>query len=122
MNTSLPRKHGMALIVFEESRCLAETIKTYDNGDGQSSELVDFLASVPTGRIVAASVWGEAPYSLTEAEKMALESIGSALIRSTTYHDAWAIVGRKGAATGSVPESWAKKSLITEVHQLQWEV
>ena len=37
---------------------------------------------------------------------MALESIGSALIRNVDYCDGWAIIGRKGAAPGSVPESF----------------
>ena len=88
---------------------MVERTVTYDTYiTGQSSRLADFLVSVPTGRIVVACVWDEAQYSLTEAAKVALESIGSALIRSITHRDAWAIVGRKGAAPGSVPESWAK--------------
>ena len=110
VKTSMQRSRGITLVVFEESRCVAESIVTYDTYASQlsSSQLVHFLASVPIGRIVVASVWDEAQLSLTEAAKVALESIGSALIRSITHRDAWAIVGRKGAPPGSVSESWAK--------------
>ena len=109
VKTSMQRRRGITLSVFEESRCVVERTVTYDTYiTGQSSRLADFFASVPTGRIVVACVWDEAQSSLTEAAKVALESIGSALIRSITHRDAWAIVGRKGAAPGSVPESWAK--------------
>ena len=111
VKTSMQQRRGITLVVFEESQCVIESTVAYDTYLSQiySSQLVDFLASVPTGRIVVASVWDDAQNSLTEAAKVALESIGSALIRSITHHDAWAIVGRKGAAPGSVPESWAKK-------------
>ena len=109
VKTTMQRRRGITLSVFEESRCVVERTVTYDTVvHGQSSHLADFLANVPTGRIVVACVWDEAQYSLTEAAKVSLESIGSALIHSITYRDAWAIVGRKGAAPGSVPESWAK--------------
>ena len=106
--TSMQKRRGITLVVFEESQCVAESIMIYNTYASwqSSSRLADFLASVPTGRIVVASVWDEAQCLLTEEAKLALESIGSALIRGITHGDAWAIVGRKGAAPGSVPESW----------------
>ena len=78
VKTSMQRSRGITLVVFEESRCVAESIVTYDTHalPLSSSQLVDFLASVPIGRIVVACVWDEAQLSLTEAAKVALESIG----------------------------------------------
>ena len=42
---------------------------------------------------------------LTEAAKLACESVGSKGIRDVGYRDSWCIIGRKGAPPGSVPES-----------------
>ena len=47
----------------------------------------------------------EGTVSMTERTYRALESIGSRYCRSVTARSSWAIVGRKGAAIGSVPES-----------------
>ena len=40
-----------------------------------------------------------------EAARSALESLGSGSIRHIRYRDSWCMIGEKGAARGSVPES-----------------
>ena len=104
---SMPRARGIRVAVFEEERCAVENITSYDThySVATSAQLASFLAALPTGRIVVASIWGEGSARVTEDAKVALESIGSALICNVGYRDGWAIIGRKGAAPGSVPES-----------------
>ena len=103
----IPSDRGIRVAVFEEERCAVKTITTYDTAGnlGASAQLTTFLAALPAGRIVVASIWNEGTNEITEDAKAALESIGSALIRNVGFRDGWAIVGRKGAAPGSVPES-----------------
>ena len=109
VTSSLPSARGIRVAVFEEERCAVETITSYNTNSvlAASAQLATFLAALPTERIVVASIWDEGTARLTEDAKVALESIGSAFIRKVGYRDGWAIVGRKGAAPGSVPESYA---------------
>ena len=105
--SSMPGHRGIRVVVVEEGRCAVESTNSYDTHylPAPSTQLSHLIASVPTGRIIVASVYDEASNRLLENAKQALESIGSSLIRNLGYRDAWAIVGRKGAAMGSVPES-----------------
>ena len=43
---------------------------------------------------------------IIERAKVAFESTGNSLYRNVQYRSAWAIIGRKGAAMGSVPEAF----------------
>ena len=108
VTSSLPSARGIRVAAFEEERCAVETITSYDThySVATSVQLANFLAALPTGRIVVASIWDEGTAQLAEDAKVALESIGSALIRNVGFRDGWAIIGRKGAAPGSVPESF----------------
>ena len=103
-----PNSHprGINIAVVEESRCGVDTRGQFDtNGNTAASQrLIDYINNIPSGRIVIAEIFDEASRQLNEAAKRALESIGSGLIRNIQYRDAWAIIGRKSAAPGSVPE------------------
>ena len=105
--SSMPGHRGIRVVIIEEGRCAVESINSYDTHylPVYSTQLSHLIASIPTGRIIVASVYDEASSRLLENAKQALESIGSSLIRNLGYRDAWAIVGRKGAGMGSVPES-----------------
>ena len=61
---------------------------------------------IPPGRIVLATINNVSVYynNMTDGEKAALEAIGSGIIRNVGQGEAWAIIGRKGAARGSVLE------------------
>ncbi len=72
----------------------------------QAAALMDFIYAVPPGRIVLAAVSDEGSLNLTDDARAALESIGSAKIRDLEYRDMWAIIGKKGAAPGSVIEGF----------------
>ena len=105
----LPKSRGIRIAVLEEQSCAVDTksIVTFDTHSpgAQSYQLAEKLNALPTGSIVVASIYDEAYRFLQENAKQALESIGSALIRNVGNRDAWAIIGRKGASPGSVPES-----------------
>ena len=100
------RQRGITVVTLEDTVCAIDESATFDtHGSTSASDaLAAFITKIPPGRIVAATVCDEASTHLTEKAKLALESIGSILIRRLTYRGAWAIVGRKGAAPGSVPE------------------
>lgn len=103
----LPERRGIRIAAFKE-HCSAVDITCYDTHQDShkpSKDLAEKINSLPEGSIVVASVFDEASKHLYENAKKALESIGSAQIRNVGYRDAWAIIGRKGASPGSVPES-----------------
>ena len=85
-----------------------------------SDQFIELIDSLPKGRIVAAAIKEEAIDHLSEQAKQARESIGSSLIRTVHHEGSWAIIGRKGAATGSVPESaknnGISKSVLLKTH------
>lgn len=70
----------------------------------QADSLTQFIASVPNGRIVVDIVVDEGSNNLQPSTRTALKSIGSALIDQLNFRDSWSIIGRKGAAPGTVPE------------------
>jgi hypothetical protein len=99
------KSRGISVAVVEEETCRFEKEATVDTHAGRANDLASLIHTAPVGRIVAAVIWDEASEAtLTENAKLALESIGSALIRNVGYREAWGIIGRKGAAPGSVPE------------------
>ena len=112
-NTNLSSVYGIRIAVMKEKSCEVESYAmlysyAYYN-------LARMIADIPTGRIVIASAYGSATanryYSNSkyrESANQALESIGSSLFRSVGQHDAWAIIGKKGASPGSVPESFIR--------------
>ncbi|NIA32003.1 MAG: hypothetical protein GWP06_19105, partial [Actinobacteria bacterium] len=63
-----------------------------------------YISRLADSTIVLAAVRDEASVNLTASAKDALESLGSSLIRHLGARDSWALLGRKGAIKGSVPE------------------
>ena len=107
----LPENRGIRIAVIEEN-CSSADISSYDTyirSSEPSNELTEKINALPAGTVVVASIYDSASRSLRENAKQALESIGSALIRNVNHHDGWAIIGRKGASPGSVPEAHARR-------------
>ncbi|UCE05351.1 MAG: hypothetical protein JSW07_17305, partial [bacterium] len=71
----------------------------------ESDAMARYIQRLPAGRIVLAGIMDEGSQNLTSAAYLALESLGSQLIRSVRFRDSWAMIGRKGADIGTVPES-----------------
>jgi hypothetical protein len=88
-----------------------KAIQTFDiYGDGEAaSRLSQFVAAAPTGQIVIDLIIDEGTQGLTQSARSALKTIGSKYIDSVAFRDSWAIIGRKGASPGTVPELWKKQ-------------
>jgi hypothetical protein len=74
--------------------------------EASSDSLADFINSLPTGTVVLAGIMDDGSFRLTEKALAALESIGSRYCRQIGFRDSWAIIGKKDAPVGTVPEKW----------------
>jgi subtilase family serine protease len=70
----------------------------------QADSLANFLNSVSTGYYVVAVIIGEGSNNFSTSARNAYKTIGSKYVTQIGYRDSWAIIGRKGAPIGSVPE------------------
>jgi len=99
-------KRGMNLLVLDPNTGTVLDRASFDTY--ASSEMADSLAAyisrLADSTIVLAAVRDEASVNMTASAFAALESLGSSLIRRLGARDSWALLGRKGAAKGSVPE------------------
>ena len=104
---------GLNVGVFDESTGKLIQSQSFDlfgnshNADG----FADLIEQLPEKQIVALAIQDDASINLSERAKQACESIGSALIRDLKFRSSWAIVGRKGASRGSVPEQLSDEKL-----------
>ena len=96
---SSPTTEGSLIALLKDGECSVEWSETFT----LSSELVDIVKRIPPGRIVIVNL-AYNYRSLTILGKAALEAIGSAKIKSLAYPYTFAIIGRKGAPKGFVPE------------------
>ncbi len=99
---------GHNLIVVDTSTNAVVARKRFDisNSAGDSDSLTQFIGSVSSGFIVGDVVVDEGSNNLTASARNALKTIGSMYIDKLTWRDSWAIIGRKGAAIGSVSETY----------------
>jgi hypothetical protein len=65
--------------------------------------------------VVLAAVADEAMNALPPSGRAILETVGSAVIRHIFFRESWAVIGVKGAASGSVPEDHGKSLALTTV-------
>jgi len=106
---ALQTGRGYNFAVLDQSTGeLIETAHLDTYADGAAvGQMIEFLAAIPNGQIVLGAVSDEGFSRMTDEAFQALESIGSARIRDLEYRSMWAIIGRKGAASGSVIEGIA---------------
>ena len=70
-----------------------------------SDQFVTLIQAQPEGMLVAIAIKEEGMVHMSDDAKRACESIGSAMIWVVGHGHSWAIVGRKGAEIGTVPEA-----------------
>ncbi|NIR49848.1 T9SS type A sorting domain-containing protein [candidate division KSB1 bacterium] len=101
---------GYLVAVFDDRDGELLARSAFDTfGDAANVEaLAQFINAISEGRIVLAAIKDEGSANMTESAYLALESIGSQYTRQVGSRDSWSIIGRKGAAIGSVPEVWKK--------------
>ena len=102
---------GLHVVVVHEVTGLIIRSQLFDTSAesgaySSSDQFVELINDLSEGRIVVIAIKDEAIDHLSEDAKKACESIGSALIRLVVHSGSWAIIGRKGAEIGSVPESY----------------
>lgn len=74
-------------------------------GDVNASDsLAAIINTLENNTFILAAIADEGSVQLTEIAHLAIESIGSQYTRQIGRRDSWAIIGRKGAPIGSVPE------------------
>ncbi len=97
---------GITFGLVHENNCTFERTVTYNTQSyywRYQNSVRNFINAIENGRIVVAISHAQSN-GLDSNARAALESIGSAHIRNVGTYHAWAIIGRKGAAPGSVPE------------------
>ncbi|MFQ5605416.1 MAG: C25 family cysteine peptidase [bacterium] len=101
---------GHLLVEFDDSDGRLITTRSFDTfkSPEQAEALAQYVNSIPAGHVVLSAIKDEGSANMTEHAYLALESIGSAFTRQVGFRDSWAIIGRKGAAIGSVPEAMKK--------------
>ncbi len=98
------RGHNLWRIDPHDGRLLE--IRNFDTygSKAQADSMAAWIKRLPEGALIAAAIRDEGSVSMNEAAHLALEALGSALTRNVGTRDSWALLGRKGAAPGSVPE------------------
>ncbi len=104
---------GPGVYVVEVDKNTGKVLKAYKYNAWASPEhtsaLVEFINSVPSGNYVLAGIKDTGPRYLVDDFRKAIKTIGSRYADQIGFRDSWAIIGRKGAETGSVPEKLSKR-------------
>ncbi|MCG8606029.1 C25 family cysteine peptidase, partial [bacterium] len=105
-------RRGHNLAAFEPNQIQTPITRSFDTYEdpANADAMAQFINDLSDNSIVMAAIRDEGSQSMTENAYLALESIGSQLTRHVGIRDSWAIIGRKGAAVGSVPEAINKVS------------
>lgn len=77
-----------------------------------SDSLRNYILSLPVGKLLAMSISDDGVQlvlgSIGSPLRQAIKTLGSLYVDSVLYRQSWCILGKKGAAIGSVPESYKK--------------
>lgn len=103
---------GHNIAVLDTANFTVTDLRRFDvaNDSSASDSLTQFIISIPNGRMVIDVIVDDGSNNLQQAARNALKTIGSAYIDQVGWRDSWAIIGRKGAAPGSVPERYKAQS------------
>ena len=106
---------GHNVVVINNITGQIDTVQSFDTyrETADADNMAHLINQLPDGFLVLIAIKDEGSASITENAYLALESIGSARCREVGARDSWAILGRKGASTGSVPESYAASTTGT---------
>lgn len=112
-----PNERGYNVVVLHPESGEAEQIAAFDThlDPGASQTFADFLAGVPTGRIVAVAVADEASRLLSQESVDALQGIGASIDPQGQFRWGHAIIGIQGAPPGTALEAmdWMRPVTLT---------
>jgi len=100
------RGHNLALLDAKTGAVMSTANFDTWASQEEANRMADYLRGFPEGTILLAAIMDEGSVSMTEAAHQALEAYGSRFTRRVGLRDSWAMIGRKGARMGSVPEEW----------------
>ncbi len=108
---------GMGIAVFDNVTLEVDTATWFSlfNQPANVEALATLIDSIPSGKIVAIGVADDAANNISVHLKNAIKSLGSAKIDSLKFRDSWALIGWKGAPTGSVSEELKSANLSESV-------
>ena len=97
---------GMGLVVFDDKILRLEDSDWYElfNNPSRMKQLVDYINSIPQGKIVVLAVADDAANNISVELKNAIKSLGSTKIDSLQFRGSWALIGKKSAKPGDVIE------------------
>ncbi len=90
---------GIGIVVFNEKTLAVDTTVYYElfNLPVNVTACANFINSIPTGKLVALGVGGDAKNNLTTALSNAVVSLGGTRFPSIQYKAPYALFGKKGA-------------------------
>ena len=86
---------------------------SWPNSLAQNSDsLRNYILSLPQGKLLAMTISDDGVQlvlgSIGSPVRQAIKTLGSLYVDSVLYRQSWCLLGKKGAAIGSVPESYKK--------------
>ena len=104
------RGHHLIPLDFRTGKVLAPARRFDTYADTSAANaMADYIQSFPDSTVFLVGIMDEGSSAMTERAYRALESLGSQYCRSVGFRDSWALIGRKGAAPGTVPEAWVPR-------------
>lgn len=97
---------GMGIAVFDNITLEVDTVTWFQlfSQPANVEALANLIDSIPQGKIVAIGVADDARNNLSSHLIDAIKTLGSSKIDSLEFRGSWALIGRKGAPTGTVIE------------------
>ncbi|HRI46786.1 MAG TPA: C25 family cysteine peptidase, partial [Ignavibacteriaceae bacterium] len=102
---------GHHVSIFNDSTFEFINYRRFDVFGGGTTTItnyINFIDTLPSNIIIAIAIADEGSTSNVSLKNQ-LKSIGSKYIDSVGFRGSWAIIGKKGAAPGSVPEAFNKQ-------------
>ena len=105
---------GHAIVILDTVTITAQDVRQFDNSNASSSawsdSLVAYIGRIPTGTMVLDVIIFDGSLNFTQAARNALKSIGaSTYVDSINDGDSYALIGCKGAISGTVKEVYKPK-------------
>lgn len=105
---------GLATAIIDSITLKPTFIRYFNVPDpGVNDSLTNYINNLPIGTLIAMTISADAAQNILgyvggTPPRNAIKSIGSLYIDSIRYRESWAILGRKGAEIGTVPEDYRK--------------
>lgn len=93
----------------DQYRVVEEASFDTHGSSGESDRMADFIEKIPRGRLVLVAVMDEANSNLVSRARGSLRKIGADKMERLGYRGSFALIGRKGAEPGSVPQHMLDK-------------